>query len=194
MDYSPAMKWPSKVRDAVGRKRPAPGVSASRLESNKWLAEHCKGLEGRVLSVGSSDDGDGQGGNYRDYFSSASAYVTSEVTEGFGTDLVLDIQSMPEVEDGSFQSVFCSGVLEHLLDFNAAIRELHRVLSPSGTLLLGLPFRQGIHHAPTDYWRFTEYGIRHLLKDKFEILSLEGIGEEEPGFPTAYWCAAQRLP
>ncbi len=188
------MKWASKVRDAVGRKSKGPGVSASRVESNKWLTEHCKGLPGKVLSVGSSDDGDGQGGNYRDYFSSASAYVTSEVTEGYGTDLVLDIQCMPEVEDGAFQAVFCSGVLEHLLDFNAAIRELHRVLSPAGTLLLGLPFRQGIHHAPTDYWRFTEYGIRHLLKERFEIESLQGIGEEEPGFPTAYWCSAKRMP
>ncbi len=147
-----------------------------------------------MLSVGSADDGDGQGRNYRDYFSSASDYITSKVAEGHGTDLVLDIQSMPEIGDGAFHAVFCSGVLEHLLDFHAAIRELHRVLSPSGTLLLGLPFRQGIHHAPTDYWRFTEYGIRHLLQDRFEILSLEGIGEDEPGFPTAYWCAAKRLP
>lgn len=188
------MSWISKVFDSKGRKRKTSGVSASRVESNQWLLGHCRELEGKVLSVGSSDDGDGQGRNYRDYFASASAYVTSEVSDGFGTDLVLDIQAMPEVEDGAFGVVFCSGVLEHLLDFNAAISEIHRVLSEGGMLLLGLPFRQGIHHAPTDYWRFTEYGIRHLLKDQFEILSLQGIGEEEPGFPTAYWCAAKRLP
>ena len=188
------MKWLSKAGMAIRGKRPSSGVSTCRLESNAWLSEHCGKVDGKVLSVGSSDDSDGQGGCYRDYFSSASAYVTSEVADGFGTDLVLDIQSMPEIEDGSFDAVFCSGVLEHLFDFNAAIREIHRVLSPGGVLLLGLPFQQGIHHAPTDYWRFTEHGIRHILKGTFKIQTLQGIPKNDPNFPAAYWCMASRMP
>jgi SAM-dependent methyltransferase len=154
---------------------------------------HCKDISGRVLSIGASDDEDGQGREYRDYFSSASDFVTSEVCSSFGTDLVLDVQSMPEVPDESYDAIFCSGVLEHVFDFKSSVSEMHRVLSPNGILLLGLPFCQGIHHAPTDYWRFTSFGIQHLLKDGFEILNLESIEETQPGFPVAYWCKARKV-
>ena len=33
-----------------------------------------------------------------------------------------------------------------------------------GTFLVGVPFAQPIHRAPQDFWRFTEYGIRYLLR------------------------------
>lgn len=174
------------------RSRTLDAVSPVRDESNRWLARNCRGVEGEVLSIGSSDDGDGQGGYYRDYFSSASGYTTSEVSAGFNTNLVLDVQDMHGIKDGEFQGVFCSGVLEHILDFHAAVREIHRILSPEGLLLLGLPFRQGIHHAPTDYWRFTEHGIRHMLDGRFAITDLAAIGTSVPNFPVTYWCAATR--
>jgi len=46
-----------------------------------------------------------------------------------------NVESLP-FEDGSFDLVLCSQVLEHALDPAAALRELARVLEPGGTLLL----------------------------------------------------------
>ena len=80
---------------------------------------------------------------------------------------------MPELADEAFDCIYCSGVLEHVDDPFAGIKEMTRVLKPDGVLLLGVPFRQAIHMAPQDFWRFTEFGIRHLLRDAFEICGTE---------------------
>jgi hypothetical protein len=49
---------------------------------------------------------------------------------------------------------------------------MFRVLVPGGELLLTTRFLFPIHDAPHDYFRFTKYGLRHLLR-RFEILELE---------------------
>lgn len=168
--------------------------SRARREGNAWLKRHCADITGAVLSLGSGSDSDQRGGRYRDYFSKAAAYTTSEVSAEFGCDLVLDVRCMPQAASAAFDCVFCSGVLEHVDDFQAGLRELVRILKPGGILLLGLPFRQPLHLAPYDYWRFTEYGIRALLKNNFEILTLDPVGGRAADFPAAYWCKARRLP
>jgi ubiquinone/menaquinone biosynthesis C-methylase UbiE len=100
---------------------------------------------------------------------------------------------MPEIKDASYDCVFCSGVLEHVDDFRKGFDEITRVLKPGGVLLLGLPFRQAIHLAPHDYWRFTEYGIKFMLKDSYEVVAMKEIGTEEPGFPGSYWFRARKV-
>ncbi|MHC4777463.1 MAG: class I SAM-dependent methyltransferase [Planctomycetota bacterium] len=53
------------------------------------------------------------------------------LVRGDGTRLPFD--------DGAFDIVVCSQVLEHFEDSEGALREAGRVLSPEGTLLLSLP-------------------------------------------------------
>ncbi len=183
-------------RSTVARKLKLSRASASRVESNAWLREQGESIQGRVLSIGSGDDADWEGSRYRDYFPRATTYTTSEVTDEDQPDLVLDVRAMPEVVSGSYDCVFCSGVLEHVGDFMAAVAEIHRILSDNGVLLLGLPFRQAIHMAPHDYWRFTEYGIRYMLRDRFVIDTVRSIegGKTVQGFPSGYWVRARKLP
>jgi SAM-dependent methyltransferase len=56
-------------------------------------------------------------------------------------------------------------VLEHVQAPERAIAEIHRVLAPGGRLVLSTPFVFEIHEAPDDYYRFTEHGLRHLLRE-----------------------------
>jgi SAM-dependent methyltransferase len=165
----------------------------ARVESNAWLARHAADVTGAVLSIGSGHDRDKVGGRYRDYFPLADSYTTSEVSAEFGCDLVLDVRAMPELGDGAFDCVYCSGVLEHVDDFQASLREITRVLKPGGVLLLGLPFRQAIHGAPYDFWRFTVHGIQFLLRDDYDVVALDGIDASVPNFPASYWVKAVRL-
>jgi SAM-dependent methyltransferase len=168
-------------------------ASRARIESNAWLRVHTADVRGRVLSIGSMDDRDGEGGTYRGYFRHCESYTTSEVTPYPGCDLVIDVRAMPEIADAAYDCIFCSGVLEHVDDFEAAMRELTRILRPRGILLLGLPFRQAIHLPPTDYWRFTEYGVRVLLaRHGYEVVTIAAIEVTEDGFPSAYWTRAIR--
>lgn len=162
----------------------------ARIESNKWLRVNCKDINGKILSIGSSDDSDGQGDFYRNYFPTADSYTTSDIYE-CKCDLILDVRSMPEIDTESYDGIYCSGVLEHVDDYQSAILEITRILKTDGTLLLGLPFRQETHMAPQDFWRFTEYGIRYLLKDSYEILELASIDPKRGmDFPATYWVKA----
>ena len=178
------------ARDLVGK--PLPGPSRLRVDSNRWLHTQCKDVVGTILSIGSGDDSDGEGRKYRDYFPGATSYTTSEVVPMEGCDLVIDVRSMPEMTSSSYDCIYCSGVLEHVDEFRKGFDEITRILKPGGILLLGLPFRQAIHMAPQDFWRFTEYGIRYLLKDSYEILAMAEIGTEIQGFPGTYWIKARK--
>lgn len=44
-----------------------------------------------------------------------------------------------DFEDGAFDALICSEVLEHLPDYDAALREIRRVLKPEGRLCVTVP-------------------------------------------------------
>ncbi|HUU32800.1 MAG TPA: class I SAM-dependent methyltransferase [Vicinamibacterales bacterium] len=147
-------------------------------------------MTGDVLSIGSAADRDGAGQVYRAYFSGARSYTTSEVSPRPGCDLVLDMRAMPTVPDAAYDALFCSGVLEHVDDCHAAVAECHRILRPGGVFLVGVPFAQRLHCVPTDFWRFTRFGLAYLLR-AFTIEALEAIGDD-PKFPWTYWAWARK--
>lgn len=88
-----------------------------------------------------------------------------------GVHVVGDAQSLGFVSD-SFDVVLCTEVLEHLPEPQRAVDEMRRVLKPGGILVLTTRFLFPIHDAPHDYFRYTKYGLRHLLRE-FEILELQ---------------------
>ncbi len=65
--------------------------------------------------------------------------------------------------DDSFDTVVSFHVLEHTEEPARVLGEMARVLRPGGRLLLAVPFIWGVHEAPRDFYRFTPYGLRHLL-------------------------------
>jgi SAM-dependent methyltransferase len=79
-------------------------------------------------------------------------------------DVVADVCDLRCFDDASFDAVFLLEVLEHVATPDLAISELHRVLAPGGVLVLSTPFLFEIHEAPHDYYRFSEHGLRFLLR------------------------------
>jgi SAM-dependent methyltransferase len=87
-----------------------------------------------------------------------------------------DVSSIP-VEDGRYDAVLCTQVLEHVPDPLKALKELHRVLVPGGTLWLSTPFYFQEHEQPYDYFRFTQFGLRYLLEQAgFHECRIEWLG------------------
>ncbi len=64
-------------------------------------------------------------------------YVTADLVPG-AADLALDITRL-ELEDGAFEAILCSHVLEHVEDDRAAMGELHRVLARGGWAIVMVP-------------------------------------------------------
>jgi SAM-dependent methyltransferase len=71
------------------------------------------------------------------------------------------LESMP-FKDGTFDSVLCNAVLEHVANVEDSIRELARVVKPDGHVVVAVPFLQPFHACPTDFRRYTADGLADL--------------------------------
>ncbi len=90
-------------------------------------------------------------------------------------DIVSDLHHLA-VADAAYDLVICSQVLEHLPEPEAVLHELNRVLKPGGRLWLSTPLFFEEHELPHDYFRYTRYGLRHLLqKSGFQISQIEWL-------------------
>lgn len=98
-------------------------------------------------------------------------YPLARQVDVWGTALCLPFPS------SFFDVVLCTQVLEHVTDPLQLLREAARVLSPGGQLLLTAPQTWGLHEEPHDYYRFTRYGLLHLLTQAgFEVSWLTARG------------------
>lgn len=109
--------------------------------------------------------------------------------KSFGLDLpttqhgmqAIDVQGrgteLPFI-DQAFDLVFCTEVMEHVAEPKRMLQEIHRVLKPGGYLILTTPFLVPVHEAPYDFYRYTPYGLQHLMKQaSFCIVSQETFAE-----------------
>lgn len=131
-----------------------------RKRIDAFLKQHT--TRERTLDVG------GGSGPYKKYFPNR---VCIDAEAGEGVDFVGDAHDLSRFKDGEFSCVLCTEVLEHLHTPQKALDEIHRVLKPGGTLILTTRFIFPLHNIPGDYFRFTRYGLAHLLRDwsSFEI-------------------------
>jgi 2-polyprenyl-3-methyl-5-hydroxy-6-metoxy-1,4-benzoquinol methylase len=60
--------------------------------------------------------------------------------------------------------VVATGLLEHVPDDHAVLREIYRILKPGGMVHIEAPFLQQFHADPIDYRRYTQSGLAELLR------------------------------
>ncbi len=81
-----------------------------------------------------------------------------------GVDVVADICNLP-FKDSSVDGVICEDVLEHISHTHRFLKEMSRVIKPSGTFILKIPFLYPYHSSPDDFFRWTKDGMMHTLKE-----------------------------
>lgn len=101
----------------------------------------------------------------------ASEYVGVDVVPHPAADLVGAVEALP-VEDGRFDVVLCTQVLEHCDAPDQAVRELRRVTAPGGRVLASTHGVQVYHPSPQDLWRWTHEGLRRLFESNGDWASL----------------------
>ena len=116
----------------------------------------------RVLNVGSG----GEIGNLLDDFAHVRGFeiLTLDIDERRRPDLIGDICDF-DFGSQTFDVVVMSEVLEHVHSPHLGIDNIRSVLVDGGKLILTTPFAMPLHDRPYDYYRFTRYGLEHLLRD-----------------------------
>jgi SAM-dependent methyltransferase len=104
------------------------------------------------------------------------------------------LEAIP-VADDKYNLVLLSQVLEHLPEPLQVLRELHRVLKPGGALWLTAPLYYREHEQPYDFYRYTRFGLGHLLTNAgFTIERLEELEGYSATVSHQMALAARRLP
>jgi SAM-dependent methyltransferase len=95
----------------------------------------------------------------------ATVYESFDIEERVdGVTYLGDAQDMSAIASAQYDALLASELLEHLPCPEAALSEFARVMRPGGVLILTVPFLSRLHEEPHDYFRYTEHGLRLLLR------------------------------
>jgi len=96
--------------------------------------------------------------------------IGADVTYGPCTNIICDAHDIP-FQNESFDCIIVQAVLEHVLDPQRCVSEIHRVLKSGGIVYAETPFMQQVHMRQYDYTRYTHLGHRRLFRNFDEIKS-----------------------
>jgi SAM-dependent methyltransferase len=132
--------------------------------SRKGLYQHIRALaaeiRGKTLDVGCGRK------PYESLFPS-SEYIgleidTPENRKNKKADVYYDGNRFP-FANAEFDSVVINEVFEHVFRPDDFLSEVRRVLKPGGALLMTVPFVWDEHETPSDYARYSSYGLSAIL-------------------------------
>lgn len=87
---------------------------------------------------------------------------TCDLNFGPGVDFEADVSAM-SFDDGAYDIVLNTQVLEHVKDPGTVCKELARVLKPGGRLFLTTPQSSPLHNLPWNFFNFTNLGLGLLM-------------------------------
>jgi uncharacterized protein YbaR (Trm112 family) len=155
-EYSKEVGWRKRIRRLL-----AYGTNFG--SRNLDAVSERVGPHGIILSVG--------GGPERE----RPSFVNLNIAPWKNVDLVGDAHELP-CRSASVDAIVCLAVLEHLKAPWTAIEEFHRALKSGGIIYVEVPFLQHFHAYPHDFYRFTLFGLKELMKDFAEIQSGVALG------------------
>jgi SAM-dependent methyltransferase len=149
------------ARELPRRKSPTVPFFWPEWIIQREIAAHVRrsldGIGGRLLDVGCGE---------KPFL----VYRAPTITDWIGFDVpenkTADVRGYAEslpFEDASFDAVLCTEVLEHVAEPERVLAEISRVLKAGGCVILTTPLYWPLHEEPYDFFRFTPYGLRHLL-------------------------------
>lgn len=154
----------------LGRLLPSPSRDVSAQACRRRLADLLAARpvdRRRVLVVGC---GDGSAGYGMLAEVDGARWLETDVSLAGRARVVCDSSDLP-FDDGQFDLVICIAVLEHVLEPQRCVDEIHRVLAGDGLVYATTPFMQQVHMGEYDFTRFTRSGHRWLFRAFEELES-----------------------
>jgi SAM-dependent methyltransferase len=114
----------------------------------------------RLLVIGGGAVGSGVQAMYDD---PQVQVIGTDIYHSPNLTVIADGHRLP-FADQSVDGVWIQAVLEHVLDPQQVVAEIHRVLRPDGLVFADTPFMQQVHEGAYDFTRFTLSGHRWLFR------------------------------
>jgi SAM-dependent methyltransferase len=110
-------------------------------------------------------------------------HIASDLSGDFIADVTYNITQIPEKEN-TFDLIVCYHILEHVIEDVKAMSELHRVLKPTGTVVIQTPFKEGDIYEDYTITSETERLLHFGQEDHVRIYALDGLKKrlESVGF------------
>ncbi len=159
------------------------GSNPTAVENSRAVLCALKGLspQPRLLIIG----GGAVGAGVETFLEDASVEVIStDVYASANTHLVTDAHHLP-FDDGVFDGVWITAVLEHVIEPQMVVDEIWRVLKANGLVYAETPFMQQVHERAYDFTRFTANGHRWLFR-RFEEIDA-GVSQGSGGGHALAW-------
>lgn len=148
------------------------GLPIDRYYIDQFVAEHASEIRGHVLEIG--DD------SYTRRFGDGRV-VRCDVLHVVGGNpnatIVADL-TRAGIASNSFDCIILTQTLQMIYDVRSALEHLHRILKPSGVLLVTanginrIARREGVDPWG-EYWRLTAQAARRLFHEVFSPLNVE---------------------
>lgn len=129
---------------------------------NDKLRDRFPELTGRVIDFGC-------GGRpfEKDILQYAEEYIGvdwNNTLHDLNADIISDLNGPLPIKSNSFDHIVSFEVMEHLSEPQVMLSEAFRVLKPEGELTISVPFQWWVHESPWDFYRYTNFGLEHLMK------------------------------
>jgi ubiquinone/menaquinone biosynthesis C-methylase UbiE len=95
-------------------------------------------------------------------------YIGVDIVKTPSVDIVCDIrQGLPMIENNSVDEIYCSHILEHIANLEEVMKEFHRILKSSGSLIIRVPhcFSPSAFGDPTHCRYFTYETFKNYDKN-----------------------------
>lgn len=135
----------------------------------------------KILIIGGGEKGDGA----EKIYSNESFEIHSvDIYASKNVDVICDAHYLP-LRDSFYDGVWIQAVLEHVVEPNQVVKEIHRVLKTNGVVYAETPFMQPVHEGAYDFTRYTVTGHRYLFKN-FSLLDMGGFDGPEKFFALSF--------
>jgi SAM-dependent methyltransferase len=142
--------------------------------NNEQVKKRLGALSGTVYDLGC-----GTRPYEADIMQSAEKYIGVDWTNTLHqqvADIMADLNDVLPIPDSVADNVVSFQVLEHLSEPQIALNQAFRILKNGGGIFISVPFQWHVHEEPWDFFRYTKYGLAHMLqKSGFSQIEVEAV-------------------
>jgi SAM-dependent methyltransferase len=171
------------------------GLAIDRYYIEQFLAGHSSDIHGRVLEIGDAYYTKKFGGSRV-----TQSDILHVVAGNPEATIVADLTAADNLPDNLFDCIILTQTLQMIYDMRAALHHLHRILKPSGVVLVTgsgitkIARREGMD-AWGEYWHLTTQSAQRLFAEFFPLqnVNVQVYGNVLSATALLYGLAAQEL-